>query len=388
MPFIPYEILFALGLLLVLSLVAPLFSPFRRARRLLREEDETHEPTPKPLSVIITCHDCAAQLDDVIDAYLTQEYAPGFQLVIVIDDNDTASEQVLLRREADPHLYYTRLPMSSRYLSRKKLAITIGLRAAVHDWVVITSVYCRPQSKGWLAALARHIDDDAHCVIGLTPFDSDTRSYWRYYQLRSMLYCLNAAAHAHPYSTTHSLIALRKDDFFAQQGFAGNLEYQRAEFEFLVNKYATPTGTRLALDEPSRLCEATPTRKQWLYRHMHAYDARHSMQGHRRYMLPVVADLATLHIYNVVMLLATAAAVAFYLYQPTPAALIVLAAVPAMWIVSQAIRAAMTAPVLQHFECVGWAAAMWHEWFVSWHNLACRLHHRFADKYDFMTHKL
>ena len=162
---ISLPVIIMIAVLLVFALVAPLCTPFYRTDKdnlPQRKEDEDAEeeaiPTQplfkdKPVSIIITVHDNAHQLEKVIDSFLSQEYNADYQVVIIIDENDTASEDVLKLRSENKHLYYTKLPISSRYLSRKKLAITIGMRAAKYDWCVITSVYCYPTSNKWLRTL-------------------------------------------------------------------------------------------------------------------------------------------------------------------------------------------------------------------------------------------
>lgn len=52
--------------------------------------------------------------------------------VIVINDGDTdeSEDYLTLLEEKYPHLYHSFVPDSSRYISRKKLAVTLGIKAS------------------------------------------------------------------------------------------------------------------------------------------------------------------------------------------------------------------------------------------------------------------
>ena len=379
-------IMIAIAVLLVLALVTPLFCPFFRKI----EDEDPASSEAKPLSVILTVHDEAQQLETVIDKFLTQQYNADYQVVVVVDEGDAASLDVLKRVGDNDRLYFTKLPTSSRYLSRKKLAVTIGLRAAKYDWCVLADVSCMPADNQWLASFARYISDDVNLVMGITPFTSSTNAYYRYDNLRTMLYHLRTAQRGTAFSTNQSLVALRKDDFFAHQGFAGNLEYQRAEFELIVNKLAQRGRTALALAPEAWLPLRRPTSKEWLYRHMHCIDSFKSMKRALPFRLLYHADLWAMHIYNLLTIVAIACGIYLMLTsdQPSWDGMILAAAALVAWLLSFVIRCCIYAPVLRRFDGVHPVAAVMLDWLVSWRNLGIRLSYLSTDKYDFMTHRL
>ena len=70
------------------------------------------------------------------------------------------------------------------------------------------------------------------------------------------------------YTTLSHNILLRKSLFMEQEGFRGNLELIRGEYDFLVNKYATETGTVLVTNHEAWMTDDEPSRKTWLNKHM------------------------------------------------------------------------------------------------------------------------
>lgn len=421
-------IIILIAVLLVLMLATPLFCPFSRKIEGVGDdndttdnvEDESNTNLP-PISVIITVHDNSKLLNDVIDSYLNQDYTSDCQFIFVIDNNDEESESILKSRRENSRLYYTKLPVSSRYLSRKKLAITIGMRAAKHPWCIVTSIYCKPSDDKWLRTFASYIKDDTKVVVGLTPYESSTKAFYRYEQLRTMLYHLKGLQSGNPFSTTHSLIAIRKDDFFENQGFRGNLEYQRAEYEFLLNKFAQLGPTVVALAPQSRLTFRKPTRKQWYYRHMHIIDALSSMSGGKMFRFLYRLDLSVQFVFNLLILftfilggviIGNAANGVSLLSSmglndsamfngmsfPAPydtihfpafcdGIILVLASI-LIWVISVVIRCLMYKKTLRYFANISPLKAVFCNYLLNVYNLRIKLRYWMTDKYDFRTHRL
>ena len=389
-----------MAVLLLLAIVTPLFSPF--SRRVKDVHNSTSESSMPPVSIILTVHDNASQLEKVLDAYLNQDYE-AYQIIVVIDEYDSASEDILKQRSSYPHLYYTKLPESSRYLSRKKLAITLGMRAAKHEWVIVTSVYCKPTHDKWLKAFAAYMDREHNMIMGVTPFEEDTPSSWRFQNLRMMLYDFQAAARKTAYSTNQSLVALKRNEFLAESGFAGNLQYQRAEFEFLVNKFAKPNKTALAISPDSWLEQCEPTKKQWMYRQMHAMDSVCDMKRRGSFGLICSLELLLNSLYNVLTVIVLCVT-SICLYNniashnlvfedvlrnsDTVSCLTILGLTLLFWILSYVESVIIFKRTIRYFgQASAWSAPI-RQLFVLWKELTCRIQYMRTDKNDFRTHKV
>lgn len=392
-----------IAVLLVFALITPLFSPYFRGRKLvpLLQEAAASEapeaPAAEPVSIVIVEHDSAFRLEKVLPQYLSQQYAADYQVIVVIDKNDSESEDVLKRHSDNPHLYYIMLPVTSRYLSRKKLGITLGMRAAKYDWVIVTDVHCAPSSDQWLSHFATHCTPDNNMVLGMTPYEEGTSAYQRFEHLRTMLYHLRQAQKGMPFSTNQSLVALRKGEFFEQKGFSGNLEYIRAEFEFLVNKFAKEGSCALAVEPESWLRQYKPNYERWRMRHLFSIDAFKDLQRRRPFRFLFHLDLWAMHLTNILCLMVVALGVCCYIHETEliPSndeylmAWIVFSVAPQLlWIVSLVLRIYLYAPVLHAFDNVSSIGAVLMEWTLSWRNLMFRIRYWLADKNDFITHKL
>ena len=70
-----------------------------------------------------------------------------------------------------PHLYHTFTPDSARYISHKKLALTVGIKASKYDWLVMTETNCKPVSKDWLKLIARNFTNETDIILGYSGYE-------------------------------------------------------------------------------------------------------------------------------------------------------------------------------------------------------------------------
>lgn len=384
---ISLQILIFTAVLLVLALVTPLFSPFFRRVSVddTRRDDDEKEKTLPPVSIVLTDHDSSYHLAKVLPKLLEQKYSADFQVVVVIDRSDSDSEDVLKRHSADKRLYYTMLPDTSRYLSRKKLGITLGMRAAKHDWVLVTDVHSVPSSDQWLENMARHCSEDRNMVLGMSLYDEESPAYFRYEQLRTMLYYLRMAQRGMAFSTNQTVVMLRKSEFFEGNGFRGNLEFTRAEFEFLVNKFAKEDASALAIESEAWMTAIKPSVKRWRMKQLYAIDAFRGMRRSFKFRMAYHLDLAAMHLYN---LLTLAAVIMAVIMLPALDGIVLGVAAALFWIVSNVERYFIYRPVLRSFSCVNPVIAILMDWTLTFRNIILRLRYIFSDKNDFITHKL
>ena len=62
-------------------------------------------------------------------------------------------------------------------MSKKKLAITLGVKAAKYDWVIMADICCYPTGDNWLQAIARNCKEGKDLVVGYTRYEDETPDY-------------------------------------------------------------------------------------------------------------------------------------------------------------------------------------------------------------------
>lgn len=224
-----------------------------RSRKAGRDELHFTQELP-PLSVILCAHDEVENLRRNLPAILEQDY-PQFEVIVINDGEKGESEEYLTQLEEQySNLYHSFVPDSSRYISRKKLAVTLGIRAARYDWLVLTEANCRPQSNQWLRLMARNFTSHTEVVLGYSGYERGHNWLHRraaFDSLFTAMRYLGFALAGSPYMGIGRNLAYRKDLFFDQKGFSAHLNLRRGDDDLFVNQVARRDNTRVETDPAS-----------------------------------------------------------------------------------------------------------------------------------------
>ena len=360
--------------------------------------------TSQPLTLLITVQQKQAQmLERHLPQFLSQDYAPGFEVVVVAEKGDSDTEDVLNRYAGNPLLYSTYIPDSSRYMSRKKLAITLGVKAAHNEWIVMTDAFCSPSGNHWLQAIASHIapSDDStsqpfndstsqhlniatspNLIIGYCNYDDEARPYYRFERLQQACYTMREARRGKAYRAMGCNVAFRKSEFIAGDGFRGNLEHTRGEYDFLVNKFSQRRSTAVANEPDAWIIDDAPTRHEWRSRHIYYMHTRKYLaRSFRHRLLPFIDELA-LH-------LCFLAIIGIGVFAGLTSRWILLGAAVVALVIAVCMRTSFARKTVRAY---GEDIASWrlypYELSGIWHKLYQHLRYWRADKAGFTSHKV
>lgn len=114
-----------------------------------------HQTLPS-ISIVIAVHDQAEALEQNLPAFLTLPYEGQYEVIVVDNMSTDDTPHVLKRMKAEfPKLYSTFLPSSVIVNpSRKRLALSVGAKAAHHEYIVLADIRRTPVNTDWLAGLA------------------------------------------------------------------------------------------------------------------------------------------------------------------------------------------------------------------------------------------
>lgn len=250
------NLLIAAGALLIIQAIyyLGLYNRINRHNRAARQNKLRFSSELPPISVIICAHNETENLQRSLPAMLAQDY-PQFELIIINDGEKNENETYLSQMEEQHNnLYHSFVPNSSRYISRKKLAITLGIRAARYDWLVLTEADCLPQSNQWLRLLARNFTSSTQIVLGYSGYEYGKGWFNKcvaFDNLFTSMRYLGFALAGSPYMGIGRNLAYRKSLFYGQKGFSAHLNLQRGDDDLFVNQTATTENTRVETDPDS-----------------------------------------------------------------------------------------------------------------------------------------
>ncbi|MDD5861963.1 MAG: glycosyltransferase [Prevotella sp.] len=374
---------------LLIAIIASIVNPFlwTYQRKSKTDEDggssEAEGSALPGISIILTTHDDAEVLQHNLPHFLTQDY-PDYQVIVVSEQGQGETEEILKRMKANygDRLYYTLIPESSRYMSRKKLQITLGVKAAKHEWILLSDPSCCPQSDHWLATMARGCHRGNHVVMGPVLFDEETPTGRRFEHILTAEDLLHAASQGRAWRTNMQNICFHKDEFLQQEGFRGNLQLIRGEYDFIINKYSQGDDTAVIDDEKSILIERAPSDKTWHNRHLFLRASMPLLRNHWRLRLWHYATNVFLYL-SIFMSLGS----------------IIFAAITQRWILLTVAVIALLILFLvrlytgrkairQWDDSISTIAIPFHELALMWKGIGNTFRYCFADKNDFTSHKL
>ena len=248
-------------------------APARRLRHKgerLKEKGERAEEAPG-VSVILCAHNESENLSNFLQALLTQDY-PRYEVIVVDDGSEDDTRLIIERYMAfDTRLHMTFVPYGARVRSTKKLALTLGAKAAQYDYLLLTDADCVPESSHWISEMMRGFGIEQKpkdIVLGFGAYFKEkgyVNRMVRYDTLFNGLHYLGAALCGHPYMGVGRNLAYRKSLFFESGGFTQLMGHRAGDDDLFVNRVATRKNTGVVVSPDSITWSLTKkTLKDWL----------------------------------------------------------------------------------------------------------------------------
>ncbi|MBN1413819.1 MAG: glycosyltransferase [Bacteroidales bacterium] len=210
--------------------------------------------TSEPVSVIICARNEAENLGKYLPVVLSQQY-PDFEVIVVDDGSSDETEEVLRQLKAMyPHLRTTTIREDKKFSHSKKLAVTIGIKAAKNDILVFTDADCEPAGNQWLSGMVSRFTGGKEIVLGYGGYFSRKgllNKYIRYDTLIIAMQYLSFAISGFPYMGVGRNIAYRKSFFNATKGFTRHLHLLSGDDDLFVNENATRRNTTVECSHQS-----------------------------------------------------------------------------------------------------------------------------------------
>ncbi len=222
-----------------------------------------------PVSVIICARNEDTNLKKNLPQILAQDY-PAFE-VIVVDDNseDGTTEYLFFLSQKEPRLKRTKTGNSNRMMAGKKFPLTLGLKAAANDLVLLTDADCYPATNQWLKNMvAGYLNNEKSIVLGYGAYEKQPgrlNRRIRYETVVSAINYLSFALAKFPYMGVGRNLSYKKEMFFNTNGFFDHRELPSGDDDLFINKVATKYNTAIEImPESFTYSEPKETREDWI----------------------------------------------------------------------------------------------------------------------------
>ncbi len=225
---------------------------------------------PTPLSIVIPAHNQATELRAHLPRILEQDF-DDFEVIVVDIASTDETKDVLEQLELSyPQLRHTHTPASARDISLERLALTLGFRAARHEWVVLTRADCEPATSHWLTRLSEAASTDKSIILGAAKYDEQHHTWFdtkvSYFRIHYTIANLRHIQGGHSAVRADECnMAIRRSLFLETEGFGRHINLLTGAAELLVNSLSTSTNTAVATaPEAIVIQDHMPAKRLWL----------------------------------------------------------------------------------------------------------------------------
>ncbi len=233
----------------------------RSARPKLDEELE-------PVSVVLCARDAYEYLIDLIPALLKQDY-PDFEIVVVNDCSDDETEEYLKDLERkEPRVKPVQLKQHLNFFNGKKFPLSMGIKSAKNDLLVLTDCNCMPVNDQWLRSVVNRYNQRTEIVIGYSPIvhkKGSLNRLMRFDTLQNGLLYLSAALNRHPYMGVSKNLSYRKELFYRNKGFISHYTTSMGDDDLFIGQVANKKNTEVLIDAENAILTTPPsTFRLWM----------------------------------------------------------------------------------------------------------------------------
>ncbi|WP_460894174.1 glycosyltransferase [Rufibacter soli] len=208
-----------------------------------------------PLSILVAAHNEVENLQELLPLLLQQEYPQPYE-VILIDDRSWDGTHVLVKEYQleNPHLKLVRVKETPPFMSPKKYALFLGVKAAQNEHLLFTDADCRPASNHWAQRMAGGFVGGHDIVLGVSPYMQIygfLNSLIRFETFLTAMQYLSFAKRGKAYMGVGRNLAYTKSTFFRNKGFSSHIRSLGGDDDLFVQEAARHSTVQIMLDAES-----------------------------------------------------------------------------------------------------------------------------------------
>lgn len=247
-----------------------------------QKHDQVGEPSV-PISLIICAFNEEANLKKNLPLWLNQNYSrngkPYFEVLVVNDNSEDDTFYYLnVMKEQYPHLHIVNLTQDAKLIPGKKFPLSMGIKSARFDYLLLTDADCTPSSDNWMRKMASGFAYGKEIVLGYGPYEKyegwlNKKIRWE--TLHSAVQYLSFAKAGLPYMGVGRNLAYHRSLFVKNKGFSSHHHIISGDDDLFINQVATSSNTSVVIhDEAFTISEPKHSDEHW-----HFQKSRHLSTG-------------------------------------------------------------------------------------------------------------
>lgn len=245
------------------------------------------KPHTEPVSIIICSNNNGEALEKNLPYILDQNY-PDFEVIVVDNGCQDDTEDIVKRlQHTYSRLRMTKIPLDDKFKHNKKLAQTIGIKAAKYERLIFTNPTCVPVDNMWLQHFVGSWKEGVH--IAYSNLENKKGFYHNFVKNQILNQSLKAFCFANAgktYLGNGNNMGYLKTDFFANKGFAKHAHYEAGYDHIMAYDLAKKKKCSLSIDSDSNtICKNTNSKSVLRTSLSHYYKSRKQLSKRIRLMI-------------------------------------------------------------------------------------------------------
>jgi len=245
-----------------------------------------------PVSVVICARDEDENLARNLPGVLVQKYSSSFEVVVVNDNSVDDSKYILQElKKTFKSLDVVELTQEAKLIAGKKYPLSVGIREANHEVLLLTDADCVPASENWIQKMQDGYDDNIEIVLGYGAYHKRKgflNKLIRFETFHTALQYLSYALAGMPYMGVGRNLSYTKGLFIRNKGFSSINNIPSGDDDLFINKVATKKNTAIVID-PDAITRSIPktTWAGWLKQKSRHYTTAKYYKPKHKFLLGV-----------------------------------------------------------------------------------------------------
>jgi cellulose synthase/poly-beta-1,6-N-acetylglucosamine synthase-like glycosyltransferase len=258
---------------------------FFKEKKLLQEDELP------PISVIIAARNEADNIYENLPFILDQNY-PVFEVIVINHQSvDETSHLLNAYQRQFPNLHVIELSKNPHLRPGKKLPITLGVKGAKYDHLVLTDADCKPSSRNWLKSVASRYTAGTELVLGYGPYVRKKGFLNKVIRFDTAWIAVNYFSMALaklPYMGVGRNLSYTRFLFNEVHGFKSHYSLPSGDDDLFIQEAAKKRNFRINIDEES-YCYSEPAEKwnSWIRQKTRHYSTSDKYQVIKKSLLGI-----------------------------------------------------------------------------------------------------
>ncbi|MDD2563737.1 MAG: glycosyltransferase [Salinivirgaceae bacterium] len=235
--------------------------------RVILHKNKNYSTTQNPISVVICARNEEENLEKNLPLICNQDH-PNHEVFVILDactDNSLYVMENLIKTNSN--LRYSTIVKDSKFSHGKKLALTVGIKGAQNNTLLLTDADCYPISTDWIKYMTSHIEKERKIVLGYGKYEPEKgilNPLIRYDAFFIAQQYLGFALAGIPYMGVGRNLAYTKDIYTSQKGFSSHAHIESGDDDLLINAAAKRKNCIVEINHKAHtMTKAPKTLKKW-----------------------------------------------------------------------------------------------------------------------------